>query len=133
MSWGPVPVIIQLSVIYPFPNDKFLDCSKLKEIANDNFKFDVMGKKFSRWVKNTVGKGEIARNEQFLLFPQCFQKKKKKKLVLQTRKNQGLSEKGLWMDFINPYVDSLRIMNLGGVIRPVLSEPGLKYVYNTET
>ena len=22
--------------------------------------------------KNTVGKGEIARNEQFLLFPQCF-------------------------------------------------------------
>ena len=25
-------------------------------------------------VENTVGKGEIARNEQFLLFPQCFQK-----------------------------------------------------------
>ena len=24
--------------------------------------------------KNTVGKGEIARHEQFLLFPQCFQK-----------------------------------------------------------
>ena len=24
-------------------------------------------------VENTVGKGEIARNEQFLLFPQCFQ------------------------------------------------------------
>ena len=23
---------------------------------------------------NTVGKGEIARNEKFLLFPQCFQK-----------------------------------------------------------
>ena len=22
--------------------------------------------------KNTAGKGEIARNEQFLLFPQCF-------------------------------------------------------------
>ena len=22
--------------------------------------------------ENTVGKGEIARNEQFLLFPQCF-------------------------------------------------------------
>ena len=22
--------------------------------------------------KNTVGKGQIARNEQFLLFPQCF-------------------------------------------------------------
>ena len=25
-------------------------------------------------MKNTVGKGEIARYEQFLLFPQCFQK-----------------------------------------------------------
>ena len=25
------------------------------------------------WVEN-VGKGEIARYEQFLLFPQCFQK-----------------------------------------------------------
>ena len=26
------------------------------------------------WVENIVGKGEIARFEQFLLFPQCFQK-----------------------------------------------------------
>ena len=25
-------------------------------------------------VENIVGKGEIARYEQFLLFPQCFQK-----------------------------------------------------------
>ena len=25
-------------------------------------------------VKNILGIGEIARNEQFLLFPQCFQK-----------------------------------------------------------
>ena len=28
----------------------------------------------SKWVENTVGKGEIARYEQFLLFPQCFPK-----------------------------------------------------------
>ena len=28
----------------------------------------------SKWVENIVGKGEIACNEQFLLFPQCFQK-----------------------------------------------------------
>ena len=27
----------------------------------------------SKWVENTVGKGEIARYEQFLLFPKCFQ------------------------------------------------------------
>ena len=29
---------------------------------------------FSIGVENMVGKGEIARYEQFLLFPQCFQK-----------------------------------------------------------
>ena len=28
----------------------------------------------SKRVENTVGKGEIAGYEQFLLFPQCFQK-----------------------------------------------------------
>ena len=42
--------------------------------ADDNFKFDENGRKFSKQVENTVGKGETARNEQFLLFPQCFQK-----------------------------------------------------------
>ena len=41
----------------------------MKELADDNFKFDVNGKKLSKWVENTVGKGEIARYEQFLLFP----------------------------------------------------------------
>ena len=30
--------------------------------------------KFSKRVDNNVGKGEIACHEQFLLFPQCFQK-----------------------------------------------------------
>ena len=39
-----------------------------------NFKCNENGRKFSRWVENTVGKGEIARYEQFLLYPQCFQK-----------------------------------------------------------
>ena len=33
-----------------------------------------MAAKFSKWIENTVGKGEIAPYEQFLLFPQCFQK-----------------------------------------------------------
>ena len=33
-----------------------------------------MGKKFSKQVESTVGKGEIARYEQFLLFPHRFQK-----------------------------------------------------------
>ena len=51
-----------------------LDSSKLKEFADDNFKLDENGRKLSKWVENTVGKGEITRYEQFLLFPQCFQK-----------------------------------------------------------
>ena len=45
-----------------------------KEFADDNFKVDENGRKFSRWIENTVGEGEIARYEQFLLFLQCFQK-----------------------------------------------------------
>ena len=36
--------------------------------------FDESGRKFFKPVENTVGQGEISRNEQFLLFPQCFQK-----------------------------------------------------------
>ena len=44
------------------------------EFADDNFKFDEYGRKVSKWVDNTGGKGEIARYEQFLIFTQCFQK-----------------------------------------------------------
>ena len=58
----------------PFPKRRILDSSKLEGFADDNFKFDNNGRNFSKWVENTAGKGEIARNEQFLLFPQCFQK-----------------------------------------------------------
>ena len=46
----------------------------MKEFADNNFKFDENGIKFCKRVVNTVEKGEIARYEQFLLFPQCFQK-----------------------------------------------------------
>ena len=53
---------------------QILDSSKSKEFADDNFKFDENGRKLSRLVENSVGKGEIACYEQFLLFPQCFQK-----------------------------------------------------------
>ena len=58
--------------IYPFPKRQILDSSKLKGFADNNLKFDKNGRKFSKWVENTAGKGEIARNEQFLFFPQCF-------------------------------------------------------------
>ena len=56
------------------PKRQILDSSNLKEFADDNFKFDENGRKLSKRVENTMGKGEIARYEQFLLFPQCFQK-----------------------------------------------------------
>ena len=49
------------------------DSSKLKEFAEDNFIFDENGRKFSKQEEKTGGKGEIARYEQFLLFP-VFQK-----------------------------------------------------------
>ena len=44
------------------------------DFADDNLKFEENGRKLSKRVENTVGKGEIARYEQFLIFPQCFQK-----------------------------------------------------------
>ena len=43
----------------------------MKDFADDNFKFDKNGRKLSKPVENTVGKGEIAFDEQFLCFPQC--------------------------------------------------------------
>ena len=33
-----------------------------------------MAESYPKGVENAVGKGEIARYEQFLLFPRCFQK-----------------------------------------------------------
>ena len=57
-----------------FPKRQILDWFNLKEVADDNFKFDENGRKLSKRVENTVGKGEIACYEQFRLFPLCFQK-----------------------------------------------------------
>ena len=52
---------------------QILHASKLKGLADDNFRFDKNGRKFPKWEENTVGKGEIARFEQYLFFPLCFQ------------------------------------------------------------
>ena len=68
-----------------------LDFSKPKEFADDNLRFYINGMKFSKQVENNVEKGEIAGNEQFLLFPQCFQKAFSADIC----KNQGLFGKGL--------------------------------------
>ena len=55
----------------PFPNNKFwtLPNKKILQTTISNFKFDENGRKFSKRLENTVGKGEIACYEQFLLFP----------------------------------------------------------------
>ena len=60
--------------VIPLPDTKILDRSNLKQSADNNLKFDENSKKFSKRVENIVGKREIARYEQFLLFPLCFQK-----------------------------------------------------------
>ena len=45
----------------PLPDHTFCDSSKMKDFADDNFKFDENGRKLSKPVENTEGKGEIAR------------------------------------------------------------------------
>ena len=65
---------ISQTFFQPFPKQQIVDSSKFKELADDNFKFDENGRKFSKRVEDTAEKGEIARYEQFLLFPQCFLK-----------------------------------------------------------
>ena len=57
-----------------FPKRHILDSSKLKEFADDIFIFNDNLRKFSKLIENIVGKREIARYEQFLIFPQWFQK-----------------------------------------------------------
>ena len=45
----------------PFPNNKILDWSNVKDFADDNFKFYENGRMFFKPAENNVGKGEIAR------------------------------------------------------------------------
>ena len=61
-----------------------------ERVCNNNLKFYENGRKFSKRVENTVGGGEVAHYEQFLLYHCVF-----KRLGPQTRKIQGLFGKGL--------------------------------------
>ena len=60
--------------VNPITRRQILDSSELKEFANDNFKFDENGRKLSKWVENTVGKGEIAHLQAISPFPTAFSK-----------------------------------------------------------
>ena len=101
--------------VNPLPDDKILDWSKLKEFADDKFKFDENGRKLSKWVENTVGKGEIARYEQFLLFPQCFQK----------ACFQGASTGVIVWEWVNPLPDD-KILDWSKLKR--IADDILKYI-----
>ena len=57
------------------PNDKILDCSKLKAFADDKINVTQKLKVSLESVENIVGKAENAGYQHFPLFyPQCFQK-----------------------------------------------------------
>ena len=58
----------------PLPDEPVLHSPN--SAANENMTANTKtnGDQLSVLVENIVGKGEIARYEQFLLFPQCFQK-----------------------------------------------------------
>ena len=56
------------------PNNKILDQSKLKALADDKINVTEKLKFVSGRVENSMGKGENAGYQHFLLFPQCFQK-----------------------------------------------------------
>ena len=59
------------------PSDSIVLISKLRIklfLLGKPLEVDENGSRFSKRVENTLGKGEIARYEQFLLFPLCFPK-----------------------------------------------------------
>ena len=62
-------ICYQTTKFLNFPKRQNLVSFKLNDFADDNFKHDGNGGKFSEKVENTVGKGEIARYEQLLFFP----------------------------------------------------------------
>ena len=51
---GPNSKQLQMTLNKPFPKWQILDWFKLKEIAEDNLKFDGNGRMFSKWVENHV-------------------------------------------------------------------------------
>ena len=69
-DWG---IYNQVRLLNPFQNDKILDVTKLKALADDKLNIAKMISLIDR-VENTVGKGENAGYQHFFLFPQCFPK-----------------------------------------------------------
>ena len=74
----------------PLPDDKILDRSKLKQSADDNFKFDENSRKFFKRVENTVVKEKLLIRSNFSFSHSVFQR-----LVSQGRQKVSLCGNGL--------------------------------------
>ena len=58
----------------PFPKRQILDASKLREFADDNFKFDENGRKFFKQIEKHCGKRRNCSLRAISLFPAAFSK-----------------------------------------------------------
>ena len=89
-------------LLNPLPDDKFFYSSKLIEFADDNFKFDEYGRRLSKPVENTVGKGEIARTSNFSFSHTVF-----KRLVSQGRQKVSLCGNDLKHDICIQMIENI--------------------------
>ena len=97
---SPLPELITVSEICfsgililsfnSFPKRQILHSSKLKEFADDNFKFNENGRKFSERVESRMGNEEFVVSSNFSFSYIVF-----KRLVRQSYKIQGLCGKEL--------------------------------------
>ena len=98
----------------PLPDDKILDSSKLKEFADDDFKFDENCRKLSKWVENTVGKGEIAR---YAIFKRLVSQGHQKVSLCGNGLNDCLTYRNLVLTKKNILFGSLLPFDLGHPLR----------------
>ena len=67
-------MVYQGQAINSLPNNKILDWSKLKALADDKINVAQKLKFVSGRIENIVGKGENVGYQHFLLFPTMFSK-----------------------------------------------------------
>ena len=78
MAWqlllkkAKIKVKAYIAILNPLPDDKILEWSKLKQIADDILKC-ISNEKYEPYrVQKILRKGESACYKQLLLFSQCF-------------------------------------------------------------
>ena len=67
-------IISNFIFLNPFPKQQILDCSKLKEFADDNFKFVGNGRKLSKTGRKHCGKRRNCSLRAISPFPTVFSK-----------------------------------------------------------